>query len=481
MDLACRYVGGLLSETRRKNMERMDERIGSEPALRQDCYQATQQFISTTRWDESLLYARIARRAGERLGGTLDAVLCIDESSHAKKGKASVGVARQWNGRLGKEDNCQTGVYSALNCGTRVCLTGCRLYLPGEWIDDPERCRKAGVPESRIAQGHLTKIDHARELIDEAIANGLVFGCVAMDAFYGRDSTLRRFMEERGLTCCVDVPANARLFTEAPACTERLRPMGPVTKTAAEVAADVLKRRQRPVTTIMLRPGDDGDVEAQVCAERVWEWTEGEPAPTELWLVIRRMPDGSLKLSLCNAGKTTSLRRLAGWQAARFWVERCFQDAKSHCGMAQYQARGWVAWHHHMALVALAVLFQMQERMSTTALLPELTAADIMELMEWALIRRPSEVDLIERIARRHRKRETSARNKRSAAESRRRNGANPIGSFEQSRISLRVPCPQLHGKLMRSQGSYRYSRLRWRVPFAPAGCLRRKISTCSA
>jgi len=109
-DLACRYVGGLLSETRRKNMERMDERLGQASALWDDSYQATQQFISTSRWDEGMLYARIATRADERLGGTADSVLSIDESSHAKKGKASVGVARQWNGRLGKEDNCQTGV-----------------------------------------------------------------------------------------------------------------------------------------------------------------------------------------------------------------------------------------------------------------------------------------------------------------------------------------------------------------------------------
>ena len=426
-DIACRYVGGLLSETRRKNMERMDERLGKEPDIWDDSYQATQQFISTSPWDEGLLYSRIADRAGERLGGTLDSVLSIDESSHAKKGRASVGVARQWNGRLGKEDNCQTGVYSALSCGSRVCLTGSRLYLPKEWIDDPDRCRGAGVPEARIEQGLLTKLDHARELITEAIDNGLKFGCVAMDAFYGRDPTLRRFMEEQGLTYCVDVPSNARLFTTEPTCEERPKLMGPATKTVAQVAADILRNPKRPMTTIVLRPGDDGDVEAEVCAERVWEWTEGEETPSEMWLVIRRMPDGTLKHSLCNAGRTTSLRRLAGWQAARFWVERCFQDAKSHCGMAQYQARGWVAWHHHMALVALAVLFQMQERMSRAAPLPELTAADIMELMEWALIRRPSEAELIARISRRHEKREQSARNKRIAKKSRRKPAGNSL------------------------------------------------------
>jgi len=420
-ELACRYVGGLLTETRRKNMERMDERLGHDDALGGDNYQATQQFISTSPWDESLLYSRIAARAQERLGGTGDAVLTIDESSMTKKGRASVGVSRQWNGRLGKQDNSQTGVYSALNCGNRVCLTGSRLFLPKEWINDPERCRKAGVPEARLAQGYLTKIDHARELIGEALANGLEFGCVAMDAFYGRDSTLRRFMEERGLIYCVDVPANARVFVRDPTQKERPKPMGAATQSVAELAAATLNNRQRPLTRITLRPGDDGDVEGQVGAVRVWEWTEGEASPVELWLLIRQMPDGSLKLSLCNAGKSTPLRRLAGWQAARFYVERCFQDAKSHCGMAQYQARGWVAWHHHMALVALAVLFQMQERMSGNALLPGLTAADIMELMEWALVQRPSEADLIARITRRHEKRQRSAANKQSAAQKRRK------------------------------------------------------------
>ena len=93
--------------------------------------------------------------------------------------------------------------------------------------------------------------------------------------------------------------------------------------------------------------------------------------------------------------------------------------------MAQYQARGWLAWHHHMALVALAVLFQMQERMSEApTAIPNLTAADIVELMEWALMKRPSEAELIARIERRHEKRERSARNKREAQKKKRKRAA---------------------------------------------------------
>jgi len=414
-ELACRYVGGLLSQTARKNMERMDERLGHDVFLCEDNYQATQQFISSSRWDPQPLYAQICARANERLGRTTQSVLCIDESSNAKKGRASVGVARQWNGRLGKEDNAQTGVYSALCCGERVCLTGARLYLPKEWSADPERCRKAGVPEERLEQGHLSKIDHARELIEEAVAHGLEFGCIAMDAFYGRDSSLRRFMEERALTYCVDVPANSRLFTRKPIARQRPKPISEHTQSVSEVAARVFKSKGHPAHRITLRQGDEGTVQAEVKALRVWEWPEGEDAPVELWLIIRRMPDGSMKCSLSNGAGERSVKQLARWQAARFWVERCFQDAKSHCGMAQYQARGWLAWHHHMALVALAVLFQMQERQSGTCGISELTTSDIVELMEWALIKRPSEGELIARIQRRHAKRRRSAENKQEA------------------------------------------------------------------
>ena len=105
--LASRYVGGLLSQTQRKNMERMDERLGDDEALGDDIYQATQQFISASRWDDGAVYRQLCERADRRLGGSPDTVLAIDESCHTKKGDSSVGVGQQYNGRLGKQDNCQ--------------------------------------------------------------------------------------------------------------------------------------------------------------------------------------------------------------------------------------------------------------------------------------------------------------------------------------------------------------------------------------
>jgi len=407
--LASRYVGGLLSQTQRKNMERMDERLGENDSLGEDLYQATQQFISASGWDPNAVYRQLCVRADRRLGGSPDTVLVIDESAHTKKGDSSVGVGQQYNGRLGKQDNCQVGVYAALNCGTRVTLVGARLFLPQDWIENPKRCRKVGVPEERIEQGHRTKIDHARELLEEALANGVNFACASMDALYGRNAALRRFMEERGITYCVDIPSNTRLFANKPEMSTRPKRITKATQTAGELGKEALaQNKKHPFQNVQLREGDHGMVEAKVKALRVWEWREESEQPEEIWLIIRAMPDGSTKLSLSNADKKTSLKRLARWQAGRFWVERCFQDAKSHCGMGQYQARGWRAWHHHMALVALAVCFQMEERLADPSGLANLTAYDITEMIEWVIIRKPSEAQILERIERRHRAREQS-------------------------------------------------------------------------
>ena len=98
-------MSGLLSKTQRKNMERMDERLGDDEALGEDIYQATQQFISLSRWDYDAVYRQLCVRADRRLGGSVDSVLVIDESGNTKKGKGSVGVGQQYNGRLGKQDN----------------------------------------------------------------------------------------------------------------------------------------------------------------------------------------------------------------------------------------------------------------------------------------------------------------------------------------------------------------------------------------
>ena len=120
----------------RKNMERMEEYVeGSD-------YQSQQQFLSDSPWDHRPLMNRVAQEVSSVLGGANTALL-IDESGFAKKGSKSAGVDRQWNGRLGKVDNCQVGVFAALSNGATCGLIDAQLYLPESWTDDPQRCSEA--------------------------------------------------------------------------------------------------------------------------------------------------------------------------------------------------------------------------------------------------------------------------------------------------------------------------------------------------
>lgn len=388
------YLQGLLTNAARKNMEGIDDHLGAGQ------YESLQQFVSGSPWSDATLLGMVARRASERLGGHRDATLLIDESAHTKKGRASCGVARQYNGRLGKQDNCQVGVYSALQNGGRCALIGAELYLPQEWIGDPQRCRKTGVPEERIEQGLLTKIDLAEKLVEDALASGVDFGCVCVDAFYGRDAGFRAFLRNRKLIYCCDVATNTRVFKDA-------RQAAAVC--VSELAKAMMADKRTPGTPVRLREGENGMVTALVWARRIWLRSPDGDGLDDEWLIVRQMPDGSVKHTLCNASANTSVKQLAKWSASRFYVERTFQDAKSHAGMGDYQCRGWKAWHHHMAMVCLATLFLMEERLLNPLEMPLLSAHDIVELLDWAFRKHRSAAEMIGHIAERHARRARNA------------------------------------------------------------------------
>ena len=208
------YLRGLLSELPAKNMWRMEERIAG--AKRENL----QQFLSDSPWKSSALWSWVGQRANEHLGGQARSMLLIDESAHGKKGDKSAGVARQYNGRLGKTDNCQVGVYSALALGTRATLTGSRLYLPKEWVQDRPRCLAAGIPAEEIR--FRTKLELARELVEEARTHGLEFAWVGVDTGYGRDQGLLSWLEDQKLGFVGDVPHDLLVWEKRPEGAARL-------------------------------------------------------------------------------------------------------------------------------------------------------------------------------------------------------------------------------------------------------------------
>lgn len=401
------YLQGLLSELAAKNMWRMEERIAGAKQ------ENLQQFLSDSPWKSSELWSWVGQQANELLGGQARSMLLIDESAHAKKGDKSVGVARQYNGRLGKTDNCQVGVYSALALGTRATLTGSRLYLPEQWVKDRPRCLAVGIPAEEIRL--RTKLELAQELVTEALANGLEFSWVGVDAGYGRDQGLLCWIADQKLGFVADVPKDVLVWEERPAVVER------PAKLAVSGARAVGKlgkawRAAGQGRKVTLRAGENGPVRVKVWARRVWVWPEGQKEPRCWWLVVREDRDGEIKHTLINAPAATPLEELAILQGGRHFVERTFEDSKSHVGMGDYQVRKWLGWQHHMGLVGLAMLFVLQERLWTETEHPLLSVRDVVELMSWHFLEHPSLEKLLEVMRRRHRRRNQvmQAANKRA-------------------------------------------------------------------
>ena len=319
-------------------------------------------------WDG--LSGEVARQADALLGDE-QAALILDESAFAKKGTASAGVARMWNGRLGKVDNSQVGVFSALCRDQRVTLLDTRLYLPKDWVEDAERCRRAHIPEE--ARQLRSKCELALELVDSARQHGVRFGYVAVDGGYGKDPAFLRGLETRSLCFLADVHKHQRIWLDdpapyRPATTSRGRPAS-IRRTDRPALTVAEWAAQQPVSAwkrIKLRQGEKGTLKAEYLHARVWAWDRKEETARHWHLLVRREcgADTPSHFVFSNADASTSLSRLARMHGCRFFIEHAFREAKSELAMADYQVRRWDAWHRHMALVMVAMLFLLKERLA---------------------------------------------------------------------------------------------------------------------
>jgi SRSO17 transposase len=411
------YVAGLVMKAPRKNMERMEEYVEDYD------YQAQQQFLSDSPWAHGPLMERVAKEVDALLGGQ-ESMLLVDESAFAKKGHKSAGVARQWNGRLGKVENSQVGVFAALSDGQRASLVDVRLFLPESWTSDAKRCKEAKIPETE--RQARTKPELAWEMITRAQAQGLRFGWVGLDSLYGHTPWLLRKIEGAGLLFAADVHCDQRVYLDDPAPYVPRRKAGLGRKyttlrarsESVEIAALFAAVPPRQWSTVRVREGTKGTIKVRACRRPVWLWDGQEKEGRPWWAVcFIDGATGERKYFLSNDGAKVTLRRLVQKRAARYWIERCFQDAKTSVGMADYQARGWIAWHHHMALVMLAMLFIVRERQLHERAVELLSYQDIIELLNVYLPRtdRTKEA-VLENMRYRHAKR-------RAAIESARRKG----------------------------------------------------------
>ena len=393
------------------------------------CAQQFQHFISNSPWDHKPVLAQISQDADRLLGGKPSSCLVIDESSFAKQGDRSVGVARQWSGRQGKVDNCQVAVFGVLTDGQRHAPVDMRLYLPKRWIDDAARCAQAGIP---LAARTLTsKSQHALDIVRQARARGMRFEWVGVDAGYGKEPAFLRALADMNEVFVADVHRTQRIWTEQPALAVppshpgRGRPAQkrqasvesvPVESLVTRFVSGSWRTRNAEVKGFgaadwmrcVLRDSTRGELRVDIAHRRVWVWDGEEEAPRCWHLVVRRevKSEKTIKYSLSNAPIDTPRLRLAQMQGQRYWVERTFEDAKGECGLADYQVLGWRAWHHHVTMVMVAMLFIAEQRVAHQPGLDLLTPRDIVEMLQETLPRKPEGKDaLVARINQRHERR----------------------------------------------------------------------------
>jgi SRSO17 transposase len=347
------YVAGLVSNVERKNAESIAYHHDQDR-------QALQKFIGQIPWDHQPLVRELARQVGGEIGAD-DGVIVFDPSGFPKKGTASVGVQRQWCGRLGKVDNCQVGVYMGYVSRIEHALVDVRLYLPGAWTTDKKRRKKSGVPkEVRFQTRHALAMDMLREH-----GTQLPHTWITGDDEMGRSSQFRgdlRAVNERYLLA---VPSNT-LIRDGEAEPPPYRGQGQLPKVpflrverwAAALPASTWQ-------TVEVRPGDQGPLTVQMVKRRVWAKTERRRVGPEEMLVVTREPqaDGSVKHDyyLSNAAADTPLGEFGRVAKAEHRIEECLERAKSEAGLAEYQVRTWEGWHHHQTLALLATWFLTQE------------------------------------------------------------------------------------------------------------------------
>ena len=323
------YLEGLLSGCERKNGWQVAEWVGDASPY------GMQYLLGRARWDADALQARLSEYVGDKLGDP-NAVLVLDETGFLKKGFHSAGVQRQYSGTAGRIENSQIGVFLCYAGKRGHALLDRELYLPQTWVEDGPRRRAAGIPEEVT---FATKPMLGRQMLERAFRSGVSCGWVAGDEVYGRDSKLRRWLEERRQPYVLAVAADQRLWR--PDMRQHR---------VDEIANKLPKRAWKRLSA---GPGAKGD--------RLYDWALMPWAECEGWehaLLVRRSleaePEYAFYFTYARK-KQSALRTLVAVAGRRWAIESAFQMAKGECGLDHYEVRHWQGWYRHITLSMLAM------------------------------------------------------------------------------------------------------------------------------
>jgi SRSO17 transposase len=347
------YLTGLVSDLERKNVESIAYRHDQDR-------KNLQHFIGCARWDHQPLMMELAWQVGEELGEA-DGIIAFDPSAFPKQGKQSVGVARQWCGRLGKVDNCQVAVYMAYVSRKDHALVNTRLYLPKEWTRDRRRLKAAGVPKKVRFQ---TRHEQALDMLDEQ-GHLLAHAWIAGDDEMGRNAGFRRDLHDRGEQYLLAVPCDTLvrdLEVEPPKYQGRgavpKRPFERVDKWRDSLSDDAWTR-------INVREGEKGPLEIEVATCRVQAKIDRRVMKYAETLVVIRCLDeqGATKYDfyLANDPGNTPTKEFARVALSAHRIEEAIKRGKSEAGLSHYEVRNWRGWHHHQVLSLIATWFLLCE------------------------------------------------------------------------------------------------------------------------
>jgi SRSO17 transposase len=368
------YCTGLLMPCERKSVEPMAAVTAPERTAAQ--HQSLLHFVGEGRWSDEEVLSRVREMVLPEIErhGPIEAWI-IDDTSFPKQGRHSVGVARQYCGQLGKEENCQVAVSLSIANAHASLPMAYRLYLPREWTQDRARLRKAGVPEGIAFK---TKHEIALEQIGAALAAGLPRGCALLDAGYGANSKLRAEITVLGLPYVAGILSNTTVWAPGTG------PLPPKAWTQARGRPTMRLRRDaghRPVKvkdlaftvpakawrTITWREGTNEPLTSRFARLRVRiarrDFDRSEPWPEE-WLLIE-WPKGEkepTKYWLSTLPPDIGFARLVYFAKLRWRIERDYHDLKQELGLGHFEGRGWRGFHHHATLCIAAYGFLISER-----------------------------------------------------------------------------------------------------------------------
>jgi SRSO17 transposase len=353
------YLSGLLSSIDRKNTENIALELLGEKGVRK-----LQRFMKNNLWHEDQMLHKVQQKSAQLLNNP-EGMLTADSSEFIKKGNDSVGVARQYCGRLGKIENCQSGMFLGYCSDKGYSLIDGQLYLPENWFSDEKRAQwqRWDIPHNTTFK---TKIEIANERINMILEKNIFnVKWIGLDSFFGRDIDFLESLPDY-VYFFANIPCDTQVWLEKPECEvppysgrgrkpTQLKLVDPKSKPlTVEQVADL---DQIMWQNEILCEGTKGPIYAQMARVRVYISKNGLPGKQH-WLFIRRNLDGKeTKYYLSNAPLETTFDEMKKAAIMRWSIEQSLKIGKSELGMADYESRSWIAWHRHMIYVFLAFLF----------------------------------------------------------------------------------------------------------------------------